>query len=121
MQGERISNYVLPVVDRLRFANASIKDTPQWQHNMTKQPKNIKDEEGNWVKRSTFVQEIAEETNESEERVNSSIDDLIENGPLNTKEIGDVEYIQIKSRIDAAKHLAKAKSQQMKERFTRFL
>lgn len=88
---------------------------------MTKQPDEIRDDEGKWAKRSVFVAEFVEEEDVDPDRMEGILDEMIEDGPMRSKEIGDVEYVQLEGGLTPYKAMAKYKANSARGRINRFV
>lgn len=75
------------------------------------QPDEVKDQQGKWIKREVMVEEMVEDEGEEAEVVEDVIDNMIENGPIRSKMIGDVNYIQLESKATALKYYMKYKAE----------
>lgn len=82
-------------------------------------PEELFDEEGKWARRDVFLEEFVEE--HSEEKANTAVDELIENGTMRQKVVGGKKYVQLVSRKAAYKQLIKGKVKGTKNKAIRLM
>lgn len=90
---------------------------------MSDSPEVLKDESGTWVRRDVFVAETADEMDESAERVDGVLGEMIENDdePMQSQMVGDDEYVQLSGVYQGMKAMARYRTRQAKDKATRFL
>lgn len=88
---------------------------------MADSPEVLMDEDGKWVRRDAYIAECVEDFDEPADRLNDILDEMLDDGPMHAKTVGDAEYIQLTGRMDAAKALAKYRTQNAWDSATRFL
>lgn len=70
---------------------------------MTEMPDELMDDEGKWIKRQVLVDEMVDENDfgeQAEQKVDRILQEMIDEGPMREKEVDDVPYVQLESRLD---------------------
>jgi hypothetical protein len=76
---------------------------------MSNEPEVLKDSDGRWTRRDVFIEELIAETGAEKEMIEQSMEELVESDILDTKTVGDSEYVQIRSVSAAIRFLLKNK------------
>ena len=74
---------------------------------MTNEPEELRDEDGKWLRRDVMVAEMVAENDATPEDVDECISEMVSNGEMNAKTVGESEYIQLPGYISGIQSLAK--------------
>lgn len=81
---------------------------------MTESPEILQDHDGRWIRRDILEDEIDYKGKKKE--FEDVVDEMVEEGTLRSKYVGEQEYLQLKSRWEAIKTLANSYGEQTKDR-----